>query len=533
MNVAIYARVSSEKQAKDGTIQSQLEALREYAKDQGLNVLQECTDDGYSGADLNRPGLDQLRDLIFEGKITGVLALSPDRLSRNYAQQYLLLEDFNKQNIQVIFANHQLGDSPEDNMMLQMQGIISEYEREKILDRTRRGRKHAVENGQVVGGNTPFGYCYVRKTDTTPAHWEVDEREAETVRMIFDWYTKEGMKARAIVNRLEAEGIPSRSSYNKWWTSSIFAILKNETYIGMAYMFKKKKAYPAKHPKLDKYRKVKKSSYVFRPKDEWIGIPVTPIIERETWEKAQKLLKQNALKSSRNNKKNHYLLRGLVVCGLCGSMAPGYVSNKKTYYCCGAKRNKNITTKPHDESISVRHQFLDENVWAGLVELLDNPANLQEQLEKGLDDRNARINQSKTKPDKFDKELGKLDYQEQRIIEAYREGIISLEQLRSQKEGIANKHKALEAKRKAILSQLEGSGQPEITMEMLGDVSARFRRAMKKADFGTRQKLANLLINSVTLHSNKATVNGNIPVYNGDALVPARHVVPLQYYGDK
>ena len=150
MNIAIYARVSSEKQAKDGTIQSQLEALREYAKDQGLNVLHECTDDGYSGADLNRPGLDQLRDLIFEGKITGVLALSPDRLSRNYAQQYLLLEDFNKQNIQVIFANHQIGDSPEDNMMLRMQGIISEYEREKILDRTRRGRKHAVENGQVI-----------------------------------------------------------------------------------------------------------------------------------------------------------------------------------------------------------------------------------------------------------------------------------------------------------------------------------------------------------------------------------------------
>jgi len=518
MNIAIYARVSSETQAKDGTIDSQIEALREFAKTHDLTITHECIDDGYSGADLNRPGLDQLRDFIQEGIIEGVLVLSPDRLSRKQAHQIILLEEFQKRNIQVLFTNQQFGDTPEDRLMLQIQGSISEYERTKILDRMRRGMKYAVKKGQVLGNKAPLGYRFVRKTEHKLACWEVDPREAEIVRLIFNLYTNKGMNLSAIAKYLEEEGISTHCGNNNWHTSTIFYILKNETYLGTAYMFKNRRVEPGKHPKLSKYRRRKYTKKEQRIRDEWVGIPITPLIDQNTWDAAQSIMKQNAKKSPRNNVKNQYMLRGLMVCGLCGCMASGYVSNTTTYYGCGAKRNHNITTKPHDERVYVRHKSFDAKVWDGLVELLNDPENLKVQLEKRLERKNAHITPMGSTNGQNEQALSKLNVQEQRVLDAYREGIISLDELKDQKEKIAAKRKVLETKIKAALCQRESLDQPEITMDMLGDVSARFSRAMANAAFDKRQKLASLLINSVTLYPDKAVVQGNIPIANFDAL---------------
>lgn len=529
MKIAIYARVSSDTQAKEGTIESQIEALREYAKAHHLEVSYECLDDGFSGTTLDRPGLDQVRDLAQAGDIEGVLILSPDRLSRKQANQIILIEEFKKRDITVIFTNQQFDDTPEGNFMLQIQGAVAELERAKIIDRTRRGAKHALKNGQVNGGNAPYGYRHVNKTKTTKAHWEVDPHEAEIVRKVYQWYTAEGMKIPAIIKRLEAEGLYSRSSYRKWWASSIYAILKNETYTGMAYMNKTRWVEPAKNPKIDKYRKRKKSTNVSRPKDEWIGIPVPQIIDRKTWETAQTLLKKNSIMASRNNTKNQYALRGLVICGLCGCMAGGHVSNNKTYYGCGAKRYKNLTSKPHDENIIIRHEFLDDNVWKGLVELLNDPANLQKQMARRMIPRTARPNRNEGELGKYAAELEKLDIQEKRIIDAYREQVISLTDLKEQKALIAERRKHWEAMKKAALRQQEGAEQPKITMQMLGDVSARFHRVMAKADFAKRQQLLNLLVDAVALHPRKAVITGKIPVNALDALNPRRYASPLQF----
>ena len=133
---------------------------------------------------------------------------------------------------------------------------------------------------------------------------------------------------------------------------------------------------------------------------------------------------------------------------------------------------------------------------------------------------NASSKPTKSAQTKIEKETQKLDGQEKRILDAYREGVIEIDELKDQKAQIARNRKALNAKQKAALSQREHSGRPKITMAMLGDVSACFQRAMANADFVTREKLANLLINSVALHADKATVKGNIPVIKGDVLHP-------------
>jgi site-specific DNA recombinase len=521
MNIAIYARVSSEKQAKEGTIESQLEALREYAKANNLTVSHECIDDGVTGTTLIRPGLDRLRDLIAEGLIEGILILSPDRLSRKQTHQILLMDEFKKQNIQVIYTTQQFEDNAEGNLMLQIQAAVSEYERAKILDRTRRGRKYAVKNGQMLGSMAPYGYRFMPKGNGKPARWEIEPSETEIVRLIFDLYINKRMKGTEIARYLENEGIQTRSGTTKWWCSVVYRILKSEAYIGNAYMYKNSYIEPLKTPKSKKYRKVKNSAQKPRPREDWIGIPVTPTIEQNLWDAAQVLLKQNAHSARRHNNKNEYLLRGLVVCGFCGCMASGYVSHKSTFYSCGAKRNKNIHSKPHDELIQVHHKPFDAKVWQGLIELLQDPENLKAQLERRLERKNTARLPIANADTKTDKDLEKLNIQEKRILDAYREGIIDMDDLKNQKANLAAKRKTLEAKKKANPSHVESAGQTEITLDMLGDVSARFQRAMTKADFPKREKLVNLLVNSVILYDNKATVKGNIPVIRGDVLNPS------------
>ncbi len=202
MKIAIYARVSSDTQAKEGTIDSQIEALRDYAKAHDLDIAFECLDDGFTGTELIRPGLDHLRDLAQEGQIEAALILSPDRLSRKQAHLLILLEEFKKRNVQVLFTTQSYSDSPEDNLMLQIQGAIAEYERSKIVDRMRRGTIHSVKNGQVMGGNAPYGYRYIPKSKTGKAQWEVNPDEAKTIRYIYDLYINEGLKGTQIAERL-------------------------------------------------------------------------------------------------------------------------------------------------------------------------------------------------------------------------------------------------------------------------------------------------------------------------------------------
>ena len=127
MKIATYARVSSETQAKEGTIDSQIQSLREYAQSNQLTIVKEYIDDGYSGSELIRPGLDQLRDALQERSFDAILILSPDRLSRKQSHQIILMDEFKKHNIQVLFTNQKFGDSPEDQLMLQIQGAVSEY----------------------------------------------------------------------------------------------------------------------------------------------------------------------------------------------------------------------------------------------------------------------------------------------------------------------------------------------------------------------------------------------------------------------
>src|SRR5881397_4332872 len=187
--VAIYARVSSEQQAEAQTIASQVAALRERVAADGLTVSEamQFLDEGYSGATLVRPALERLRDVVAASSVDRLYVHSPDRLARKYAYQVLLVDEFQRAGVEVIFLNRELGRSPEDDLLLQVQGMVAEYERAKILERSRRGKRHAAQRGAVaVLSGAPYGYRYVGKAEGGgEARYEIVLEEARVVRQVF------------------------------------------------------------------------------------------------------------------------------------------------------------------------------------------------------------------------------------------------------------------------------------------------------------------------------------------------------------
>jgi site-specific DNA recombinase len=187
---AIYARVSSDRQRREQTIRSQTAALRELAAARDLLVVEDLVfeDEGVSGTVLRRPELERLRDMAADGRFEVVLCHAPDRLARRYAYQVLLLEEFQRAGVEVIFAKEpERSGTPEDELLRQFQGMIAEYERAQIRERTRRGKLHRARTGhQAVLSCAPYGYRYVKKSEHSEGFWEIDEVQAQVVREVFD-----------------------------------------------------------------------------------------------------------------------------------------------------------------------------------------------------------------------------------------------------------------------------------------------------------------------------------------------------------
>ena len=272
---AIYARVSSNQQKEQQTIQSQTAALVEYAKTHGYMIPSawQFQDDGYSGATLVRPGLEAIRDLAATGQITAVLVYSPDRLSRKYAYQVVLAEEFARAGVELVFLQAPSAATAEDQLLLQFQGMIAEYERAQIAERSRRGKRHRALQGCVnVLSAAGYGYRYVKKTDVSTAYYQVVNTEAEVVRMMFDGYTRQGFSIEAITRELNQRRIPTRSG-RPWLRSTVWGMLRNPAYCGRACFGKSQARKPQHINRRTRQRGglvSRHGSGQERPRQEWI-----------------------------------------------------------------------------------------------------------------------------------------------------------------------------------------------------------------------------------------------------------------------
>ncbi len=284
---------------------------------------QQFVDEGYSGATLIRPALEQLRDLIAAGGIDRLYVHSPDRLARKYAYQVLLIDEFQRAGVEVIFLNRELGRSPEDELLLQVQGMVAEYERAKILERSRRGKRHAAQNGDVsVLTTAPYGYLYLRKQDSGgEGRFEIVLEEARVVRQVFAWVGRDRLSIGEVVRRLNTAGERTRTGKRVWDRTTIWGMLKNPAYMGQAAFGKTRAGSLQSRLRAQRGRSLhprRAYSTTDVPQDEWISIPVPALVSEELFAAVQAQLEENRRRARQGERGARYLLQGLVVCRQCG-----------------------------------------------------------------------------------------------------------------------------------------------------------------------------------------------------------------------
>jgi site-specific DNA recombinase len=518
---AIYTRVSSDQQRENNTIGSQVEGLLHYAEEQGYTVPQEYIfkDEGYSGAIWIRPGLEKVRDLSVEGQIQAVLVYSPDRLSRNYAYQVVLMDEFSSCGTEVLFVNSPKADTPEEALLLQFQGMIAEYERAMIKERSRRGKRFKAKSGIVsVLCGAPYGYNYIRKTEETAAYYEINQEEALVVQEVYRMYAEEFLSIGAITRELNARKVPTRKKISKWERSTVWAMLRNPAYCGKACYGK---TGVTERQRITKPLRAKNgysprnSSNREKPREEWIEIPVPAIVSQSIFDIAQERLKSNKIHSQRNTKVET-LLQGMMVCSECGySLYRTYTEtsakNRIYYYRCFGSDAYRFEGERKCNCKPVRQDYLDDVVWKEIVKLLEDPGLIQREIEKRI---KATKNASSFTHQKavIEKQRIKLMQSMDKLLDAYQEGLIPISQLRKRMPDLQKRVNTMK-------KELENLKTHEMALDQrlqLLDVesfTSQVDQNVNHLDIKEKKKILRLLVKEIVV---------------GDDIIEIKHSIPLK-----
>lgn len=470
MNTAIYVRVSTDQQAEKGySIDTQLEACRKYALELGATDIEEFVDDGYSGEFIDRPALSKMREQLVQKKFDLVIAYAPDRLARKTIHLLILSEEISKAGAERKFASVNFEATSEGELMYKFQGIVAEYEKEKIKERTMRGKRGKAAKGLVISNTHPFGYIFDQERNT----YNINESEAKIIKLIFDFIVQEKMGTARVCKELNARGIPSPRGKRTWIVSSIHRILTNTLYKGIIYSMKYK------------YEKIglNKRKRTLRPEGEWIPIKVPPIIDQVTWQAAQKQLQENKTCAKRNLKHDH-LLNGLVVCAKCGrDMVISYSGSKEaiSYYTCLSQRSssyKNSGKQP----CNARHvptKLLDTYIFDYFLDLYYNPAKTTEYVKIMFENKNGQKN--KTVLNQILKTEIELLQQKNTILRWFRQQILSEVEVERQ---LKDLHRQL-VHIDQIKEKYEAELATDLSIPLLEEVVSTMRQNFDKANYFT------------------------------------------------
>ena len=520
---AIYARVSSARQKKDQTIGSQTAALRAHAARNQLEVPPEWVfeDEGHSGATLVRPALEALRDLAAQGLVEVVLVHSPDRLARKFAYQALLIEEFARAGVRVEFIkNGTRGDSPEDQLLVQFQGMFAEYEKAQLMERYRRGKAYRARAGSVnVLGGAPFGYRYIRKSPDTAARYEVIEHEAVLVAELFRRYADDGATIADLARWLTSQGVPTRTGKHRWDRSVIWGMLRNPAYAGTAVFGKTQVLH--EQPGLNRVARLQGRTVprpvktVDRPREEWTTIPVPAIVDQDTFARVGQRLEDNKKFATRNSKIPPSLLQGLAACSACGY---GYyrtsarTARRKIYYyrCLGSddyryEGGRVCGNKP------VRADYLDQVVWDHLTGLLADPALIRAEITRRLEQ--ARTSDPVTRQRRqLELALAKAATSITAMVEAYSEQLITIDELRDRMPDLRAREASLRSQLDAVDAQ---AADRDAYLKLASDLEgflARLRTSTQAATTEERRRVLRLLVKDVLIGPEKITIRHRIPI---------------------
>ena len=519
---AIYARVSSDKQREENTIASQTAALIAFAGEQQFEVPREWIfeDDGYSGASLIRPGLERVRDLAAEGLIQALLVYAPDRLSRRYAHQILLIEELARAGVETVFIRAPRGSTPEHELLVQFQGMIAEYERAQILERSRRGKRHRARLGEVsVLSGAPFGYRFIRKTDHSAAYYEIDEDQARVVRQIFEMYSVQGLSIGAIARLMNEQAIPTCKRRGRWERSTVWGMLRNPAYKGEACFGKTTTAPRQRITRPVRMRggvATRNSASHERAREDWITIAVPPIVSEETFALAQERLQANKIHAPRRTV-TPSVVQGLVSCTKCGyalyRTSTRSSARKIHYYRCLGSDTYRHLSGPVCNNRPVRQDLLDDVVWTEIVRLLEDPRLIQNELERRL--MAAReTDPTKRRDEALRRDLVRIRKGIDRLLTAYQEGLLPIEELRERMPELRRREQTSNAELQAIADRSVTRTAYLRLAETLNTFLTRLRSSAGALDVSERQRIMRLLVKEVLVGDDKIIIRHCIPLPN-------------------
>jgi site-specific DNA recombinase len=522
---ALYARVSTQRQEEEATIASQIASIEAYATSQEYILPKELyfLDEAVSGARLDRPALDRLRDVAAEGVYQVVVCLSPDRLSRQYAHQVILLEEFRQFDIQVMFVNQPpVENNPQSQLFFGIQGLFAEYERSLIKERLRRGRLYAARQGRMVGPQTPYGYRYVPKDETQAGHWEIDAQEAMVVRQIYDWYTQDQpISIFEIASRLEArkEQLPPRHAKH-WYPSAVGCILKQRQYTGQAYYNRTGNTYEEiGQPKLAGHGKRRTCGRTPRPSGEWIIISVPAILPNDLWERAQERLAMNQKFSARNNRRHSYLLRGLLVCATCGYTLTARTNNGHVSYSCVSGSMRRATDVPAHTCL-IHAEVIEPLVWQALTDLLRNPQLIAQAWNTTSVSDNSVTGGGEA--ERLQQRRNALDRQQERLLDLFQEEQIEKSVYLQRKECLDKERSIIEQRALQLSKQANAEQAKQQMIADFAQLCQRIEANLTNPTPEIQQEVIRLLIDHVVVGENEIVIKHIVPTDEDCRLQPQR-----------
>jgi site-specific DNA recombinase len=516
MRSAIYVRVSTVTHSQQNSIEEQINCLRASLLSRGEAAADEHVfrDEGRSGATLNRPALDRLRDQVRLGDYDCILITSPDRLARNYVHQMVLLEEFERAGCTVEFLDQPVGDTPHEHLLLQIRGAVAEYERTLIGERMRRGRLARYRAGLLLPWVQPvYGYLLDPEHPRDPRGVRASEAQAAVVRQVFAWYLEEGASLSSIVNRLFEHGVASPTGRPRWRHTTVRFLLRNPAYTGTLYACRSRaRRSLGRRSALQPVGKRHNDSAAPRPREEWVAAGTIPaLVTQEQYERVQEKLARNRQFAARNNKAHDYLLRGLVSCGLCGLACTGRTLKGYGYYTCAGKRAMEAASRGgRCRSRLTPVGQLDAVVWGDLCEVINRPELITLELERAwggqwlpeeLRARRASLRRARVS----------VEQQLERLTEAYLGGVIRLEEYERRRREIEARAEAFQSQERELEQQVERRNELSGMVGGVEDYCRRVSEGLASATFEQKRRLVELLVDRVIVSEAEVEIRYVIP----------------------
>jgi len=519
LQAAIYARVSTDRQAEAHTIASQVAALRERVAADGFTLSEAMAflDDGYSGTTLVRPALERFRDLAAAGAVDRLYVHSPDRLARKYAYQVLLVDELSRLGVEVIFLNRELGRSPEDDLLLQVQGMMAEYERAKIVERHRRGKLHAARSGVLnVLSGAPYGYHYVSKqAGGGQARYEMVPDEARVVRQVFAWVGRERLSIGEVCRRLTQAGEVTRLGKPVWDRSMVWGMLKNPAYQGAA-AFGKTRQEPLR-PRLRAQRgrplpPRRAVSTVDVPQEEWITLAVPALVEPAVFAAVQAQLEENRRHARQSKRGALYLLQGLLQCQQCGyafygkRLSPSSHKGKPrayAYYRCLGTDAYRFGGERVCDNAQMRTDRVDLAVWQEVCALLAHPERLAEEYRRRLQ---PQVQATQHEHTAIEGQLGKLRQGMARLIDSYAEGFIDKHEFEPRITRLRQRIQHLEDQHQQLADEAALEAELRVILGRLEDFAAKVHEGLEDVDWSRKREIIRALVQRVEVTQEQVQV---------------------------